>query len=329
VKLRVVTKEKTLDQLLNELSRKVNEVSELRKQVESIINLLNERYSSNKDSVVKPLFENFIKSNTPPQPPPVYGISRNLEKNLEEYGTKLRSYLELLTRYAKGLEECLEAEKELKRILSKIDKNKEVVRKLDENIYSNLMRLERKSQRILQNPDIPDPYALADELKKSYREIKCLLYRFDQNYKKRLTTVLELCEAAAKLYYQIKPLISLEKAEEARVRFERIRVIRSNIIKASAELANGVYLAEVSDLENQIKEIIEYFEKIMEESSSKKYARIMAVLSLISKGSKTVPLHALIDEISRSTGLSQEEILETLVYLSRRHAVKLRVKIEL
>jgi len=328
VRLKVVTREKSLDSLLSELSKKANEVSELKKRIESIINLLTERYSKNEKSVVSNLFNNFIKSHTPPPPPAIQSASLSLERNLDEYSSKLKNYLDLITRYAKGLEECLEAENNLKRLLSRIEENLPTIEKIDPSIYSSIVKIRNKALKTLQNPSVPDPYALADELKKHTRELKCLLHRFDQNYKKKLSEIVEMCDAALKLYYQIKPLVAFDKAEIARENFEKIKIIKSKVIKAVSDFTQGKYSEEVPELENEVKRIIELYEKILGEESSKDYAKVFSVLSLMSKSSRTIPFHALIDEISRSTGIPQDKVIKMLVYLSRKHAVKIRVKIE-
>lgn len=328
MRLKVVAEEKSLDSLLNELSKKANEVSELKKRIESIINLLSERYSKNESSVVKNLFNSFIKSHTPPPPPAIQSASLSLERNLEEYSAKLKNYLDLLARYARGLEECLEAEKNLKRLLSKIEENLPIIEKIDPSIHSSIVKVRHKALRTLQNPSVPDPYALADELKKYTRELKCLIHRFEQNYKRKLTEITEMCDAALKLYYQVKPLVTFDKAEIAKENFEKIKSIKSKVIKAVSGLAQGKYSEEVLGLENEVRKTIEIYEKILGEESSKDYAKVLSVLSLMSKSSRTIPFHTLIDEISRSTGMSQEEVIKMLVYLSRKHAVKIRVKVE-
>jgi len=309
---------------VEEIAEKARRVRELRRRIEELMKALEEKFSG--PSRLRLLVENLKRTKTPPSPPP--------QDRLTETATELSTYEAELREYLKDLTETIEI---LSRIADFEGKVSTGIKEAEEwaakaegiNPYhaSQVRRIVEKAQRALNDLPAVSPRESLRELTTSYEELSQAVRLCRAMYMNRIKELEGMVGSLRKLLDKARRVARLEDAEileRARQKIEeaeaRLSEARTN---APRDSLNPVELREsLIAVEESLKSIISSSMSEEEERVLKEYGRLVKAYE-----GRHVALSTLIDQLSRATGLTVEQVQEKLYSLDRKSLIRVLAKL--
>ena len=303
----------------------IEDVTSLKKEAEQALSALMNLLEQEQHPVLNRVVENLIKELRPPPPPDVNKVREvgtillSYRDTIRNYLSKVRKYVDIVRKLASGLRlltDELNILKEWQLIL--------------ENNYPKLFvraqKIYTKASHLLEKDNILNVEEYVIEISEAISEIQDFLKTCKVRLERDIGSLLKKIEVCEKLYRQIRKLVGIEeiqKVNDKRMRLERIRETLEE-----ARLKAPLVKVDLAKTEREIDGVLnsyrELFNSFMKDNDFRVY-RGLSEWKTIHK--ESIPLHVVVDKLSRKLGMSYNDILEALYELCKRNVIIVKVKV--
>ncbi len=298
-----------------ELAEVAGRAAELEERVVHVVDALSEGFGRAYPPVRKAL-DAFLRSKRVPE---LEGRAlHEASGEIREYSERLEEYIEELSSFASKLHELDGALRELDRERRELERWRKTAEELDKGLCAEVDKLLRNARRILEEEGL-DVDGLLSEARQCTSEIARARLRCKALHQRKLSELRELVKACEKLYRWARGLAELEERG-------RVEATRKRVESAREALGRG----EMARAERVLRECLEYYRSVVADKLGTDEGRVLSALAELSGTleGRGLQLHALVQLVSKRTGLSVSSVLRALVSLSRRGLLGIKVRLE-
>lgn len=308
---------------LEKLEALVKRASELRSNLNALASAIETKYSS--DPRFGSFITNVLKAVRPKEPPndQLLGVSSSLEKYIED----LERSVKMLTEYVIALDKLQEGLAKLERELGELQAWSELLRELAPHLAAETSRLTTNAQRLLFQPPLEDLRRLLDEVELTVKEAKSHNRVCKTVYINRANELLSRASQLLKTIKRIRGGTSLLEAGRLQAYEEALAKIVDRLVEATrrpleVKLDLVAMKAEIEAIEREASVLGERVLSEEEEATAKEIERIARGL-----GGRVLTLSALLEVLSRRTGLPTDTVVRQLLTLEKKGFVTVQVKL--
>jgi len=316
---KVVTTVERIDPL-EYLAEKANTVVKLKKRTEHLIKIIEERYKD--DENLSKLVENLLNTISQPRPP---SEDRILHTGYEiaSYESKLKNYLDTLTKYTMALEELNQNLNDLKDKLQILEEWNRIIKYIDPYFLLEGNRLIKRATKILNELSLEDPVTSSQEIKLLSRNIDKHLRLVRKIFLKRINELLAEVKENDILLTKVSSFAEIEERAKINIIYEKIKNIKQILEKAKDNPTE--YQINFEEKKREIEEIKNFIKNFLKSKISTEEEKILSALSRTSQflTGKKLGYSYIIELISKETSIPISKTQELLYKLDKKKVIKL------
>ena len=306
--------------LIEEISRLAEDVRALRRELDEALRLLERRFSRSHPIVAKAL-RTLLEEVKLPKVPEEESIFK-LRESLSRYREELRRCLERITRKAEELDKLAMTLNFLERESPSLKLWADAIMKLDRGLYERTQNFFKRLDGLRQ---LNSYDAVQKEASSLSAELRILTMACKEVLYKRLYEISKMASLALKLYCQAKSVAPLEVRGDMDKIASEVRQILDKINEAKNN-APHIRL-DLEAMKSLLSKAIALFKEVLSEGIGDMESEILKALDRCAARSKPVKLHILVAQLCAMTNRAPQEVLDTMLKLSKKNLVDIKIKI--